>query len=169
MKYLLSLSLSMIIMLCGKGQNARQYPSRTEIIIPIHKSSFNDSAACPERMQGGNPGMVNGLLTFNGSMDGNRQVDPQIAVGGGYVMHGTNSGLIIYNKKGEFIQGVSGGTTTSQKSNRSISLFLKPTILWGHGTLIPCLHKMVLMAVELDTAKNGLDTHFRVGKKEPLS
>ena len=107
MKYLLSLSLSMIIMLCGKGQNARQYPSRTEIIIPIHKSSFNDSAACPERMQGGNPGMVNGLLTFNGSMDGNRQVDPQIAVGGGYVMHGTNSGLIIYNKKGEFIQGVS--------------------------------------------------------------
>jgi hypothetical protein len=40
-------------------------------------------------------------------MDGNRQVDPQIAVGGGYVMEGTNSGLIIYNKKGEFVQGVS--------------------------------------------------------------
>jgi hypothetical protein len=40
-------------------------------------------------------------------MDGNRQVDPQIAVGGGYVLHGTNSGLVIYNKKGEYVQGVS--------------------------------------------------------------
>ena len=40
-------------------------------------------------------------------MDGNRQVDPQIAVGGGYVMEGTNSGLIIYDKKGAFVQGVS--------------------------------------------------------------
>jgi len=59
----------------------------------------------PERMQGGNPAIVNGLLVFNGSMDGNRQVDPQIAVGGNYVLHGTNSGLIIYNKKGEFNSG----------------------------------------------------------------
>ena len=99
MKYVLSLSLSMIVMLCGKGQTTRQYPSRTEVITPMHKSSFNDSAACPERMQGGSPGIVNGLLVFNGSMDGNRQVDPQIAVGGNYVLHGTNSGLIIYNKK----------------------------------------------------------------------
>ena len=39
-------------------------------------------------------------------MDGNRQVDPQIAVGGGYVLHGTNSGLIIYSKQGQFVQGV---------------------------------------------------------------
>jgi hypothetical protein len=51
--------------------------------------------------------MVNGYQVFNGSMDGNRQVDPQIAVGGGYVMEGTNSGLLIFNKKGDFIQGVS--------------------------------------------------------------
>jgi hypothetical protein len=40
-------------------------------------------------------------------MEGNRQVDPQIAVGGGYVLHGTNKGLLIFNKKGAFIQGVS--------------------------------------------------------------
>lgn len=40
-------------------------------------------------------------------MDGNRQVDPQIAVGGGYVFHGTNSGLTIYDKEGKFIDGAS--------------------------------------------------------------
>lgn len=51
--------------------------------------------------------MINGYQVFNGSLDGNRQVDPQIAVGGGFVLHGTNSGLIIYNKQGEFVQGVS--------------------------------------------------------------
>jgi hypothetical protein len=39
-------------------------------------------------------------------MDGNRQVDPQIAVGGGYVLHGSNHGLIIYDKMGNFVQGV---------------------------------------------------------------
>ncbi|MEI6864906.1 hypothetical protein [Flavicella sp.] len=35
------------------------------------------------------------------------QVDPQIAVGGGYVLHGSNSGLVIYDKKGNYIEGVS--------------------------------------------------------------
>lgn len=83
------------------------HPSSTEVVIPIRKSSFNNNNICPERKQGGNPQMINGYQVFNGSMDGNRQVDPQIAVGGGFVFHGTNSGLIIYNKKGEFVQGVS--------------------------------------------------------------
>ncbi|TDW99905.1 hypothetical protein EDB95_0920 [Dinghuibacter silviterrae] len=50
--------------------------------------------------------MVNGYLVFDGSKDGDRQVDPQIAVGNGYILHGTNGGLIIYNKKGEYIDGV---------------------------------------------------------------
>ena len=82
-------------------------PSRVEIISPIRKTSFNNNGSCPEREQGGNPRMVNGYLVFDGSMDGNRQVDPQIAVGGGYVLHGTNNGLVIYNKKGEYQQGIS--------------------------------------------------------------
>ena len=107
MRLTLFLSIVLFASIQVHGQRNEQYPSRTEVISPIRKASFNDSAACPERMQGGNPAIVNGLLVFNGSMDGNRQVDPQIAVGGNYVMHGTNSGLIIYNKKGEFIQGVS--------------------------------------------------------------
>jgi hypothetical protein len=51
--------------------------------------------------------MINGYQVFNGSMDGDRQVDPQIAVGGGYVLEGSNKGLLIFDKKGEFIQGVS--------------------------------------------------------------
>ena len=46
-------------------------------------------------------------LVFDGADDGNRQVDPQIAVGGGHVLHATNNGLIIYTKAGRFVQGVS--------------------------------------------------------------
>ena len=80
---------------------------KTEIVNPIHKPDFNNAGQCPERKQGGNTRMVNGYQVFNGSMDGDRQVDPQIAVGGGFIMEGSNKGLIIYNKKGEFIEGVS--------------------------------------------------------------
>src|SRR3954469_11211813 len=103
-----------VILLClftiqafAQNESERQYPCSTETVQPIHKKSFNNEGACLERKQGGNPQMLNGYLVFNGAMDGNRQVDPQIAVGGGYVLHGTNGGLIIYNKKGEFVQGVS--------------------------------------------------------------
>ena len=54
---------------------------------------------CPRPIQGENPRVQNGYLVFNGSMDGDRQVDPQIAVGGRYILEGSNKGLIIYNKK----------------------------------------------------------------------
>lgn len=50
--------------------------------------------------------MVGRTLVFDGSSDGNRQVDPQIAVGGGYVFHATNDGLIIYDKSGKYVDGV---------------------------------------------------------------
>jgi len=82
-------------------------PVRQEIITPLRKTSFNNDGKCRERKQGGNPREVNGYFVFDGSQDGNRQVDPQIAVGGGYILHGTNNGLIIYDKEGKFIQGVS--------------------------------------------------------------
>ena len=90
---------------CGVAPAA--IPSRTETIQPIHNATFNKNGKCPERKQGGNPRTIDGMLVFDGSMDGNRQVDPQIAVGGGYVLHGTNGGLIIYDKQGHFVQGVS--------------------------------------------------------------
>lgn len=102
------IAASVAVLQAGAQQlNEKAYPSKTEIVTPIHKTSFNNNNECPVRKQGGNPQMVNGYQVFNGSMDGNRQVDPQIAVGGGYVMEGTNSGLIIYDKQGNFVQGVS--------------------------------------------------------------
>jgi len=81
-------------------------PVRTEIIQPIRNSSFNKEGKARKRKQGGNPRMLDGMLVFDGSQDGNRQVDPQIAVGGGYVLHGTNSGIVIYDKKGNYVDGV---------------------------------------------------------------
>jgi len=84
-------------------------PSRTEVIKPIRKASFNNGGKCHKRNLGGNPRQLNGYLVFDGATDGDRQVDPQIAVGGGYVLHGTNHGMIIYDKKGNIIQGVRMG------------------------------------------------------------
>ena len=108
MKTLLMTSLALAIGLASTvGIQAAQEPFvRSETVEPIRNVTFNKEGAAKERKQGGNPRKVEGFLTFDGSMDGNRQVDPQIAVGGGYVLHGSNSGLIIYNKKGEFVQGV---------------------------------------------------------------
>jgi len=109
MKYVYLIFLAFILSRQATAQtrNDKVYPSKTEVVTPIHKTSFNNGDECPERKQGGNPQTINGYQVFNGSMDGNRQVDPQIAVGGGYVMEGSNSGLIIYDKKGQFVQGVS--------------------------------------------------------------
>lgn len=81
-------------------------PSRSEVIKPIRNETFNQNGKAKQRKQGGGARTVAGCLAFDGSMDGNRQVDPQIAVGGGYVFHGTNNGLIIYDKKGNYLQGV---------------------------------------------------------------
>lgn len=105
--YLVFLSVLLFVHANAQTNKDKVYPSKTEVVTPIHKTSFNNNNTCPERKQGGNPQMINGYQVFNGSMDGNRQVDPQVAVGGGYVLEGTNSGLMIFNKKGEFIQGVS--------------------------------------------------------------
>jgi hypothetical protein len=96
----------------SEGMNAQNYtdtvhPVRMETIQPIRKTSFDNDGTCKERQQGGNPRMIAGYLAFDGSMDGNRQVDPQIAVGGGYVLHGTNNGLVVYNKDGQYLKGVS--------------------------------------------------------------
>jgi len=82
-------------------------PSRTEVVEPLHKDSLREleGKLHGQRKQGGNPRTEKGILLFDGAMDGNRQVDPQIAVGGGYVFHGTNHGFIIYDKKGNFVDG----------------------------------------------------------------
>jgi hypothetical protein len=81
-------------------------PSRTAVITPVRNATFNKGGIAKRRVQGGNPRTVNGHLVFDGGQDGDRQVDPQIAVGGGYVLHGTNSGITIYDKQGNFVDGV---------------------------------------------------------------
>lgn len=81
-------------------------PSRSEVIKPLHVPSFNLGGKAKNRKQGGGARRVAGCLAFDGSMDGNRQVDPQIAIGGGFVFHGTNKGFIIYDKKGNYVDGV---------------------------------------------------------------
>ena len=81
-------------------------PSSVNVVNPIKKRAFRESY-CPQRVQGGNPRVIHGYFVFDGAQDGNRQVDPQIAVGGGYVFHATNLGLVIYDKNGIYIDGVS--------------------------------------------------------------
>ncbi len=87
--------------------NDTLWPINSEVIVPIHKNSFNKNGDCQERRQGGNARIINGFQVFNGAVDGDQQVDPQIAVGGGFVLHATNTGLTIYKKNGDFVQGVS--------------------------------------------------------------
>ncbi len=111
--YFSLLAISGLVIAC-KGQNTVETKGKTEdlikpvsenIITPIKKQVFRESD-CKQRVQGGNPRMLNGYFVFDGAQDGNRQVDPQIAVGGGYVFHATNGGLVIYDKKGNYIDGV---------------------------------------------------------------
>ncbi len=110
MKFVQSMTIVQLLLFCVlgvqlSGQESR--PLRSEVIEPIRNVSFNKNGTCPVRKLGGNPRVINGVLVFDGATDGNRQVDPQIAVGGDHILHGTNNGLIIYSKKGEFVQGVS--------------------------------------------------------------
>jgi len=85
------------------------FPVRVVEVEPIFKESLREfnGRLIRQRKQGGNPRKRGKLLLFDGSMDGNRQVDPQIAVGGGMVLHATNAGIVIYDKKGNYIDGVS--------------------------------------------------------------
>lgn len=99
-------ALLLPLLIIGWDLKVGTQPVRTELIAPIHQDSFNKHGSAKRRKQGGNPRLVEGHLIFDGSSDGDRQVDPQIAVGGGYVLHGTNGGLIIYDKQGNYIDGV---------------------------------------------------------------
>ncbi|MEQ1905175.1 MAG: hypothetical protein ABL888_13390 [Pirellulaceae bacterium] len=95
-----------------KGKTKRrpepsERPVRTEVITPIRNETFNKNGSARERRQGGEPRSVGDVLVITGATDGDRQVDPQIAVGGDHVLHATNHGLIIYDKQGNWVQGVS--------------------------------------------------------------
>lgn len=80
-------------------------PSSTEIIQPITRSKFRPDG-CPQRVQEGNPRIQNGNLVFDGTKDGKYQIDPQIAVGNGFVFHAANYGVILYDTLGNYIDGI---------------------------------------------------------------
>jgi len=90
----------------AKKNSNQKAASSTNVVTPIKKSTFREEG-CKQRVQGGNAREVNGYFVFDGAQDGNRQVDPQIAVGGGYVFHATNLGLVIYDKDGNYVDGAS--------------------------------------------------------------
>ncbi len=81
-------------------------PARSEVIVPERIVTMDREGKVPARKLGGRAREVGELLLFDGADDGNRQVDPQIAVGGDHVLTATNGGLIVYNKKGEYVLGV---------------------------------------------------------------
>ncbi|MCR9246778.1 MAG: hypothetical protein NXI31_17225 [bacterium] len=91
----------------AQDSEVARVPVRSESIEPLLMKSFDREGRTKERRQGGSPRQVDGLLVFDGAMDGNRQVDPQVAIGGGHVLHATNHGLHLYDKAGKFIDGVS--------------------------------------------------------------
>ena len=81
-------------------------PVRVETVKPSRIGSLHAKVK-KQRKQDGSPRNVNGFLVFDGATDGNRQVDPQIAVGPNHVLHATNLGFTIFDKDGNYIDGVS--------------------------------------------------------------
>ncbi len=97
--------LGLAVLETQKAQSSSA-PVRTELVEPFRIVTMDREGTVPERKLGGNPREVESLLVFDGATDGNRQVDPQVAVGGGHVLTATNAGLIVYNKSGEYVLGV---------------------------------------------------------------
>lgn len=74
-------------------------------IKPVSRDTFQgDCNMAKPGSDAPNPRMVSGDLLFNSAM-GDRQSDPQLAVGLGHVFVATNSGNYIYDKAGTFLAG----------------------------------------------------------------
>ena len=103
----LGLMIFLLVLSCSPKEQEYTaiFPIRTEVVKPIHKDVFRE-VDCSQRVQEGNPRVLNNFFQFDGALDGNRQVDPQIAVGGGYIVNGTNSGFLVYDKKGNYLDGI---------------------------------------------------------------
>lgn len=97
--------ISSVSMICSDGA-AGTPPVRTELITPTRIGSIDRGGTIDERKMGGDPRDMDGLLVFDGATDGNRQVDPQIAVGEHHVLTATNGGIIVYDKAGRYVRGV---------------------------------------------------------------
>ncbi|QDV09672.1 hypothetical protein Poly30_52300 [Planctomycetes bacterium Poly30] len=88
------------------GDEGATAPSRVEVIQPRRIATMDREGKVPARKLGGRPRQQEGMLIFDGATDGDRQLDPQIAVGGDYVLTATNGGLIVYTRAGDYVLGV---------------------------------------------------------------
>ena len=88
------------------GEDVVTKPIHVETIDPVRIENLHAKDK-QQRTQEPDARMVNGFLVFDGASDGNRQVDPQVAVSPKHVVHATNNGFTIFDKDGKFIDGVS--------------------------------------------------------------
>lgn len=100
---------------------------RKEQVTPVRIDHLHAKVKKVRRVES-DPKTAQGILRFWGALDGNRQVDPQIAVGKNHILHGTNSGLTVFDKEGNFIDGVNqngfqGGIDPKIFYNRTHDVF----------------------------------------------
>jgi hypothetical protein len=76
------------------------YAIKIETIKPI---AMKDFASCESFDVQSSPTTTTEYDYFEGIPDTDGQVDVQVAVGGGYVVHATNSGVSIFDKDGKFL------------------------------------------------------------------
>jgi hypothetical protein len=78
----------------------REYATRIETIKPIIVPNL---MACKSMNFESTTSATANYSVFEGIPDTDGQVDPQVAVGGNYVVHATNSGIGIFNKEGKLL------------------------------------------------------------------
>jgi hypothetical protein len=78
----------------------QEYATKIESIKPI---LINQLADCESFEVQSTPTTTTEYDYFAGIPDTDGQVDVQVAVGGGYVVHATNSGVSIFDKGGNFV------------------------------------------------------------------
>ncbi len=79
------------------------YATKVETIQPI---VINDWSKCEDFTFQSNPITTANYDYFSGISDTDGQVDVQVAVGGNYVFHATNSGLSVFDKNGTLLKAV---------------------------------------------------------------
>ncbi|HWO25218.1 MAG TPA: hypothetical protein VNO30_41045 [Kofleriaceae bacterium] len=79
-------------------------PNSTSSFTPADIPGF--ASGCPAKNIVPNPRESDGNLLFNSVSDGDGQLDPQIAVGGGFVMTASNTQLVVHQKTGAVVRAV---------------------------------------------------------------
>jgi hypothetical protein len=77
-----------------------EYANRVETIKPI---LVQDLANCAPLNFQSTTRTTSDFTAFDGIPDNDGQADLQVAVGGGYVVHATNSGISVFDKSGQLL------------------------------------------------------------------